>query len=820
MNISWSGRRRSAVRASRWRWLAAPVAAATMVGALSARPSAGVAATASGPQYQSTIVRTAYGVPHITAGNFGSLGYGYGFALASDDLCTVANGYVTVEGQRSRYFGQGNNVPMTPFSNLDSDVFWQSVIDRQVIPQLLVVKTGPGAVGPQLRQLISGYAAGYNDYLASVGGSAGVPDATCRGQAWVKPITALDAYLLIYQAIDMQGEAASIRGVAEAQPPASTTTTTTTTATAGLPSAAQSPDLSEGLPASSEGSNAIAVGSAGTADHHHSVLLGNPHFPWDGIDRFYEVQFTIPGTMNVEGATLFGIPLVVIGFTSGLAWSLTVSPAQTITPYQLTLVPGQPTQYVVDGKPVAMTSQTVSVPLASGESAQRTLWSTRYGPVAQAIEGTRTPWTAQTAFAIDDPNAANFRFLSQFLATDEAQSVPHELAILKQYQGLPFVDMLAADSAGQALYADIQAIPNVTDAKAAQCDTAAGTASFQETGLPVLDGSRSACAPGTDADSAAPGIFGPDEEPSLVTRDFVENSNDSYWLADPAHPLTGFPRVIGTTGADLGLRTRSALSMVMRRIAGADGNGPAGFTFKNMENLMFSNNQYGATLVKPQLVAMCRSFSGGLAPTDSGTISVGDSCSVLAAWDGKENPGSQGDVLFRDFWERVLSLPNGPWSHPFDAANPINTPSGLDTTSTQVQEAFGDALADLTAAQLPYNVPLGALQYVVRNGQHIPLPGGPGDPDGEFNAIYQDLTQQPEVDPSSGSSYIQDVTWASGNSCPEAATLLTYSESDNATSPHYADQTELFSQNQMATAYFCPAQVTAHAISTTELNSH
>ena len=44
--------------------------------------------------------------------------------------------------------------------------------------------------------------------------------------------------------------------------------------------------------------------------------------------------------------------------------------------------------------------------------------------------------------------------------------------------------------------------------------------------------------------------------------------------------------------------------------------------------------------------------------------------------------------------------------------------------------------------------------------------------------------------------------------------MLTYSESDNPASPHYADQTELFSRKQWVTAYFSPAQVTAHATST------
>ena len=93
-----------------WRRLAGVVAATVTVGS---RPASAAVAAAgqvtvsqgSSTRYQATIMRTAYGVPHITAGNFGSLGYGYGYALASDDLCTMAQAYVTVEGDRSLYFG-------------------------------------------------------------------------------------------------------------------------------------------------------------------------------------------------------------------------------------------------------------------------------------------------------------------------------------------------------------------------------------------------------------------------------------------------------------------------------------------------------------------------------------------------------------------------------------------------------------------------------------------------------------------------------------------------------------------------------------------
>jgi acyl-homoserine-lactone acylase len=843
------------------------IAACAAVTALAiTAPAAQASASPAGPArqagYQATITRTAYGIPHITARDFGSLGYGYGFALASDDLCTMANAYITVEGQRSRYFGAGGSYVFLPgdtLRNVGSDIFWQSVIDRHVIPRLLAVRTGPGAVRPQLRQLISGYVAGYNHYLASVGGAQGVPDPACRGKPWVKPITTLDAYLMVYEVVELEGQAFNADDIAAAQPPAAGPSSTgslpaaaltaraasavrTRPGAGGLPSVRQlrglGRRLSDGHLLAEMGSNAIAIGSAGTRDHRHGMVLGNPHFTWSGPGRFYEVQLTVPGVMNVEGASFYGVPLVLIGFTKTMAWSQTSSSASvTSMPYQLTLVPGHPTEYIYNGKPVAMTHQTVTVQerAAGGKLRpfRRTVYFTRYGPAIAGVGHLGLTWSTTTAFALADANAGNLRFLNSYLATDEARSAAQELSILKRYEGLPWFDTLAADSTGHALYADILAIPDVTNAEAKRCDTALGKVSFARSGLPILDGSRPSCAWGTNKDSAAPGILGGSELPVLMRRDFTENSNDSYWMTNPAHPLTGFPRVVGqagintmgAAGADLGLRTRDALTKIIGRIRGTDGLGPPGFTFGDMKNLFYADTQYGATLVKTQLVHMCRSFPGGRAPTSTGTtIGVGDSCHVLATWNGTENPTSRGALLFQTFWcpfevasksPGALCGATSPWTHPFQASGPVHTPYGLDTTSKTVQQAFGDALAAFRAAHLPYDVPVGAVQYITLDGKHIPLPGGPGDPNGELNAIYQ--FSGPGSVPLYGSSYVQVVTWKTGDPCPQAATVLTYSESDNRASAHYDDQTELFSHRGWVTAGFCPAQIAAHAESTTVL---
>ena len=91
-----------------------------------------VPALAQSP-YRATIRRTAHGIPHIQASSFAGLGYGYGYAFAQDNICTMAEDYVTVRGERSRWFGpdgtyyQGGNGVTA--NNLDSDFFFQQIND-------------------------------------------------------------------------------------------------------------------------------------------------------------------------------------------------------------------------------------------------------------------------------------------------------------------------------------------------------------------------------------------------------------------------------------------------------------------------------------------------------------------------------------------------------------------------------------------------------------------------------------------------------------------------------------------------------------------
>jgi acyl-homoserine-lactone acylase len=776
-------------------FLAVVVATLCMAQAAAAKPHA--------------VIRWAsHGVPHIKATNWTNLGFGYGYALASMDICPVADQYVTVRAQRSRFFGpdetwtfHGNGATQT---NLNSDVFFQRINDTQVVEKLLA-RQAPQGPRREVRAIVRGYVAGYNRYLARTGVDH-IADPTCRGKDWVTPITEIDAYRRFYELALLASQAVAIDGIGGAQPlvPAPGTGTKT--------QAQMLDELREKLPLGGVGSNAVALGKAATRNGH-GMLLGNPHFPWDGSERFFQSQLTIPGKLNVAGGSLLGVPLVLIGHTAHAAWSHTVSTAFRFTPYELKLVPGSPTTYIYDGQPREMTRDDVTVQVPDGKGGlkpyTRTLYSSVQGPILTSILGLPLfPWTPAQAYAMADANAANFRYLNHFFEVDRAQSAAAVLKTLERNQGIPWVNTIAADDRGKALYADISVVPNVSDAKAQQCvNGALGLAAGQILpGLPILDGSTSGCAWDVDPDALQPGIFGPSHLPRLMRDDYVTNSNDSYWLANPRQPLEGFARIIGNERAARSLRTRNGLTMVAARIAGG------GFTkLSQLEDLVSNDRQYAGVLWRDELAAMCEAHPMIVSPS-SGLVDVSEACPIIAAWNQSDDLDAAGALLFRRFASHALASPTpgvntaNPFATPFDVSDPVNTPRGLATDSPAVQAALADAVNDLRSAKIPLDAGLRGYQYERRGDEKVPIHGGPGTL-GVFNAI--NVSWVPGVgypDVPHGSSFIEAVRF-NGSGCPQSQSILTYSQSVSSESPYFADQTRMFSNKQWNPMRFCERQL-------------
>lgn len=743
----------------------------------------------SGGGLSAVIRYTEHGIPHIVARDYASLGFGSGWAQAADQVCVLADGFLTVRGERSRYFGPDaapDGSLSSATKNLSSDLYFRGVRDAGTVEKLLATPAPAGA-GRQVKELMRGWAAGYNAWLKQ----NRITDPACRNADWVGPVTTLDVARRGFAVSVLGGQGRGIDGITAAQPPGTTPV--------GAPDAAGTAKAARELFAAGNadmGSNAVAFSGSTTANGR-GLLIGNPHYPWQGGRRFWQSQQTIPGELNVSGSSLLGTAVVNIGFNDKVAWSHTVATGVTLNLHQLTLDPADPTAYLVDAKPERMTKRTVTVPVKDGAPVTRTQWWTRYGPVVTSLGPTLPlPWSATTAYALNDPNATNLRGSDTALAFGKARSTDDMVKALKRTQGLPWVNTIAADSKGHTLFSQSQVLPRITDELAQRCSTPLGKVTYPASGVAVLDGSRGDCALGADKDAVQPGIFGPSKMPTLKDAPYAENSNDSAWLANADHPLTGYERVFGSIGTPRSLRTRGGIEDVA---AMAD---KGRLTVSDLQKQQFANRAPAGDLAAADTAKACAALPGKGAD-------LAQACDVLAAWDRTMNTGSRGALLFDRFWRGLTArVPTAQlWKVPFSAADPVRTPNTLNTASPGFAQALTAAVAELRTAGIPLDAPLGEHQFVVRNGKRIPVPGGT-EGLGVWNKV------EPVWNPAgggytevvTGSSHIQTVGWDGGR-CPVARTLLTYSQSSNPASPYYSDQTELFSGERWVRSRFCERDI-------------
>ena len=81
------------------------------------------ATQAQSTTYSAEVRRTSFGIAHVKAADYAGLGYGVGYAFAQDNFCMMADEIVSVNAERSRYFGASGTSPLQ-VNNLFSDVFY------------------------------------------------------------------------------------------------------------------------------------------------------------------------------------------------------------------------------------------------------------------------------------------------------------------------------------------------------------------------------------------------------------------------------------------------------------------------------------------------------------------------------------------------------------------------------------------------------------------------------------------------------------------------------------------------------------------------
>lgn len=780
--------------------------------------------------YRAEITRTEYGIPHIKADDWGSLGYGYGYAYAQDNFCVVMREVVLASGRSAELMGEEGD--------LDSDFLFRYLFGTDAEKEAEIVTLSRDG-----QNLVTGYAAGLNRYLADTGvENLAEGDAGCRNAPWVQEIRPIDLYSYLRR-IGLAGSSDQgivKQGFADVTGPSS----------GGSGSTKQTVDWdavgknisrnTKSMRTPNNGSNAIALGSEATQSGF-GLLLGNPHQPWQGSGRWYEAHLTIPGEYDVAGASLQGLPWIAIGFNKDIAWTHTVSFSTRFTLYELKLNPDNLLQYQYDGAMRDITPVVVEaeVKLADGsfETRSRTFYQSHFGPVVSlaSVDPLLGGWPMinGSVLAIRDANIdTGERSFEHWRGIGQATNLAELINATKNI-GNPSFHTLAADRNGDAFYGEISAIPHVTQQQLDSCvNGLIGPllANQSNNAIITLDGSTSACEWGEDADSpAGSNVYGFESRPKITTRDYVANSNNSYWLSDANNPLTGFPVVFGWLGHENQqqfLRTRLGNLMVEQRKNATDGLGDtSGFNLTNLQGLMYANDVHAATLVLDDVLTVCGAINAATA-TAAQTNAL-TACTVLQSWDRKVNLDSVGAQVFTEFWAYIRRERGGDftnvvdnqefWAIDFNANDPVNTPSGIDltvaTNTDLVIEGLNTAVENLNAANVALDEPWQNVQFLERNGVPVPIHGGNGTM-GIYGDIKVNLSEGGYKNPTGGNSYIQTVTW-DDTDCPIADTILTHSQSADPASPHYGDQTELYAIKQWVRMPYCEAEIEAAKIGDT-----
>ncbi|MET0337221.1 MAG: penicillin acylase family protein, partial [Caulobacter sp.] len=272
---------------------------------------------------------------------------------------------------------------------------------------------------------------------------------------------------------------------------------------------------------------------------------------------------------------------------------------------------------------------------------------------------------------------------------------------------------------------------------------------------------------------------------------YVQNSNDSYRWTHPASPWKLGPMMGTDPGPDLDPRTRSGVQEIQKVLASSKFDPSLGAA------TMLGDKSYAAQFVLAPMMELC---DRPTAPTEA--------CAALKRWDGQSQITSRGAMLFNLFWSRAGKRPEI-WQARPQGSDPFAAPTLI------TQGVAGDGLlADLAAAAqamkaqgLALDAPLGQVQFAERNAERIPISGaGAG---GVLNYM-RGRPVKGGFDVIHGTSYVQAVTFDQEG--PVAQTILSYSQSTDPKSPHYADQTRRFSDKALWPFPFSEAQIQADKI--------
>ncbi len=541
-----------------------------------------LAAIDAAKAYDARIIRDRWGVPHVYGARDADVAFGLAYAHAEDDWKTFEEVLLFSRGVLAQTKGKDAAV---------TDYLVAALGANQAI-----ARDYETVLSPEMRALLSGYAAGINLYCAE-------DETRCSpGLAPVSPQDIVSGFAA--RTPFFYGLEESLTELFEGDAEKSASLEWTRTGFLRV------------HPDAELGSNAMAVAPRRSADGATRLMV-NSHQPFTGPVAWYEARLKSEEGLDIIGGVFPGSPIILHGATPDLGWAFTVNKPDLVDVYALeTDRKKNPRQYKFDGgwKNFERSQAQFRLKLWGPFSlpVTRPVLRTVHGPAFETPAG----WRA-VAFAGD----GEIRAVEQWRLMNKARSFDDWRAAMAM-QAIPSFNVVFADKGGRIAF-------------------------FYNMAAPVrsADWDWSKTAPGDRADLVWTGVLPFGTAPSVVDppSGFVVNANNEPWRASSAEDSpkeTDFPPHFGVRArsTNRGLREQE-LFAVDESISEEE------FIRYKMDDAYAAGSRL-RMLINETLGDPAIGADEALAPA----------LQLLARWDGRTNRENRGAALAVTFGRYALGI--------------------------------------------------------------------------------------------------------------------------------------------------------------------
>jgi len=336
--------------------------------------------TVTGPTAPVEILRDAFGIPHIYAASANDAYFGLGYAHAQDRMFQM---------EQQRRLSQGHLSELLGSSTLEYDRFLR-LLDLHRAAQASVA-----TLDPATRETLNAYAAGVNAFVETHEGTLS-PEFALLLAAEPAPWSAADSIAwLKVMALHLSGNwrEEALRAAMTAEIGAEKTASFFPDVPATTPSILDAAEgrslndlsnlLNDLLPPAGNGSNNWVV----DGDHTSSglpLLANDPHLGFSIPAIWYLAHMEAPG-LSVAGATLPGIPLIIVGTNGDIAWGVTNTGPDTQDLFIERLAPEDNSHYLTPDGSESFAVREEVIKVRFGEDVTVSMLETRHGPILTGV---------------------------------------------------------------------------------------------------------------------------------------------------------------------------------------------------------------------------------------------------------------------------------------------------------------------------------------------------------------------------------------------------------------------------------------------------